>query len=98
MAEVHSIASASRLTSNFCASFPRRVRGAFAAELARHINARGSARGRDLTAFYDSEGELWLTEPGEDCERIFRRPSKDAVAPLAVELGAKPVRLAYRAA
>ncbi len=97
MAEVHSIASASRATSNFCAPRPRRVRGALAAELARRINARGSARGRDLTAFYDNEGELWLTEPGEDCERIFR-PSKDEAAPLAVELGAKPVRLVYRAA
>ena len=98
MAEVHSIASASRATSNFCAPLPRRVRGAFAAELARRINARGSARGRDLTAFYDSEGELWLTEPGEDCERTFCQPSKDEAVPLAVELGAKPVRLTCRAA
>jgi hypothetical protein len=98
MAEVHSIASASRATSNFCAPLPRRVRGAFAAELARLINARGRIHGRDLAAFCDEEGELWLTEPSDDCERTFRQPSKDEAVPLAVELGAKPVRLAYCAA
>ena len=98
MAEVHSIASASRAASNFCAPLPWCVREAFAGELAPRINARGAVRGRDLTALYDNEGELWLTEPGEDCERMFRRPSKDEAAPLAVELGAKSVRLTYRAA
>src|SRR4051794_22685098 len=98
MAEIHSIASAYRPVSNFHAPLPRRIRGAFAAELARLINARGGIHGRDLAAFCDEEGELWLTEPGDDCERIFRRPSKDEAAPLAVELGAKPVRLAYCAA
>src|SRR5690348_15749675 len=98
MAEVHSIPSASRPTSNFCAPFPRRIRQAFAANLARRTNARGAVRGRDLTALYDNEGEMWLTEPGDDCERIFCRPSKDEAAPLAVELGTKPVRLTCRAA
>ena len=98
MAEVHSIASASRATSNFCAPRPRRVREAFAAELARRINARGAVRGRDLTALYNNEGELWLTEPSDDYERIFRQPNRDEAAPLAVELGAKPMRLAYHAA
>src|SRR4051794_26948396 len=98
MAEVYSIASTSRPTSNFCALLPWRVRGAVAAKFARRINARGAVRGRDLTAFYDDEGELWLTEPGEDCERTFRQPSKDEAVPLAVELGAEPVRLTYCAA
>jgi hypothetical protein len=98
MAEVHSIASAYRPVSNFHAPLPRRVRGAFATELARLINARGRIHGRDLAAFCDEEGELWLTEPGDDCERIFRQPTPDEAARLAAELGAKSLRLAHRAA
>ena len=98
MAEVHSIASASRATSNFCLPLPRRVCGASAAELARLINARGKVHGRDLAAFCDEGGELWLTEPGDDCEVIFYQPSPDEAAQLAAELGAKSLRLAYRAA
>ena len=98
MAEVHSIASASCSTSIFCPPLPRRVRGAFAAELARRINARGRIHGRDLAAFCDEEGELWLTEPGDDCEVVFYQPSPDEAAQLAAELGVKSLRLAHRAA